>query len=107
MDEDDRGITVAEAAGMLGCDQSTVRKMLRAKILAGNTVGTGKSRPGVRVRLSSVRAHIERGVAGDPVPAPSDPPRSRLRADYYEALRQLRAAGINVPEEGTRRRRKR
>lgn len=65
----DRGITVHEAAEMIGCDDSTVRKLIRAGRLRKNAAGLGQRRPGVRVRLLSVQEYIAAG-AGETSPTP-------------------------------------
>lgn len=88
-DELDRGISVAAAARLIGCDQSYVRKLLRAGKLDGYHLQRG-----VRVRLSSVRAYqnrlpYRRGPANEP-----RSPRERPGAKYREAVAALHRLGI-------------
>ncbi|MBR2813438.1 MAG: helix-turn-helix domain-containing protein [Reyranella sp.] len=99
IEEAEASITVDRAAIMLGCDPSTVRKLLRRQQLTGHRVGLGDQPNGVRVHLESVRAYKRRhAIGGDPeLPKPPQPPRPPKRAegaDYREALAYLKAAGV-------------
>ncbi len=100
---DDDAVTVEEAARILGCDQSMIRKLLRRKKLSGHRVGLGEIRGGVRVDLGSLRAYKRRraiGAAADDdrdQPGQAKPGRRRApNPAHDEALAQLRAWGIPV-----------
>lgn len=99
IEEEETSITVDQAARMLGCDPSTVRKMLKRRRLTGHRVGLGDEPNGVRVHLASVRAYKRRhDIGGDPeLPKPARPPRTSKQvegAEYREALAYLKAAGV-------------
>jgi excisionase family DNA binding protein len=53
---DERAITVAAAAERLGCDQTTIRELLRKELLAGVRIGKSAKPHGVRVKLWSIEA---------------------------------------------------
>lgn len=81
----DRGITVHEAAEMIGCDDSTVRKLIRAGRLRKNAAGLGKRRPGVRVRLISVQEYIAAGACET---SATPPPRTARAPVTHTAHRE-------------------
>ena len=92
----DRSITVNEAAAILGCDPSTVRKLLRKRKLLGHRIGLGEKRGGVRVQLASIRAYQARRAIGadapdGPAPAPH---RAVQNAAHREAVAALRNLGL-------------
>ena len=100
---DERSVTVAAAAERLGCDQTTVRELLRKKLLAGHRIGKTAEPNGVRVKLWSIEAweetHAiggsESGGSGEELtPAARRPPRRRAGnpADL-EADAALKALG--------------
>lgn len=100
IDEAEVAITVDQAARLLGCDPSTVRKLLRNRKLAGNRVGLGDRPNGIRVHLESVRAYKRRHAIGaaieDAEPTPKPRGRRQINPAAQEALRELRAMGVLV-----------
>jgi excisionase family DNA binding protein len=97
----DEGVTVDRAAAILGCDPSTVRKLLRARRLAGWRVGAGDDPGGVRVSLESVQAWKARYSIGgsggrDDGGERQRPKRRPTNAAHNEAVAQLRALGVAV-----------
>jgi excisionase family DNA binding protein len=101
--EFDEGITVADAARMLGADATTVRELVRVGELDGWKVGKhrgGKAPTAIRVSRRSCADYRERHrVVGQPSAAPKLPPkhrRSRLSVAHLEALASLRARGVRV-----------
>lgn len=97
IEEEDRSITVAAAAVLLGCDDSTVRAMIRAKQLRGHKVGKGRRPGGVRVSEASVVAYKRRNAIGGEVPEEiDDAPAERLAGRnpaHSEAMAYLRRLG--------------
>jgi excisionase family DNA binding protein len=100
-------VTVAVAARILGCDPSTVRKLLRRRRLAGHRVGSGGDPGGVRVDLESIEAYKARHAIGAALEADDGamggagdrrrPARRRgVNPAHDEALAQLRAWGVRV-----------
>lgn len=57
-------VTVAAAAVLLGCDQSTVRVLLNAGQLGGHRVGKGINPRGIRLHASSIHDYISRNAVG-------------------------------------------
>lgn len=97
-DEIDPAVTVTAAAIALGCDQSTVRALLRSDQLSGHHVGKGDRPTGVRVSLASIRAYKDRhrvGGNGAPTipPEPAEPSHGRNPA-HREAVKRLRELGV-------------
>lgn len=97
----DVGVTVDEAARILGCDPSTVRKLLAKKKLGGHRVGLGEIRGGVRVSLASIEAYkrsraIGAASDGDQAPAAGRTRRQGPDPAHDEALAQLRAWGVQI-----------
>lgn len=97
----DDGLTVAQAARSLGCDPSTVRKMLRRRKLSGWRVGAGDDPRGVRVSAASIEAWKRRRAIGGQLEAqdPAAPPPARRRrstAVVNEMTAELRALGVSV-----------
>lgn len=99
----DVGVTVDEAARILGCDPSTVRKLLTKKKLGGHRVGLGEIRGGVRVSLQSIDAYKRSRAIGaasdDDQATPANGPKIRRRGPnpaHDEALAQLRAWGVQI-----------
>lgn len=99
--KEERSITVAEAAVILGADESTVRALVRSEVLDGHRVGkTDESPAGVRVNLQSVlnykaRHHIRNTDARKKPPA-GRPRRREASASHREAMVALRAMGSKV-----------
>ena len=101
--EFDEGITVAEAARILGADATTVRELVRVGELDGWRVGKrrgGKAPTAIRVSRRSCADYRERHRVGPPPSsAQTQPPnhrRSRLSVAHLEALASLRARGVRV-----------
>ena len=99
-DDTEESVTVAEAARRLGCDEATVRALLRAGELTGHRVGKckpGHPPPGVRVHGRSVADYKRRhAIAAAPAANDGDrPPRPPMRnASHEEVKRRFRARGI-------------
>lgn len=94
------GITVARAASILGCDHSTVRKLIRCRAIEGWKVGKSDKDPGgVRCDLQSVLDYRHRHAIGDKPESSSRRRRQprRSNAAYREALAEARALGIRLP----------
>lgn len=97
----DDGITVAEAARVLGCDETTVRELVHHRQLEGWRIGkgNGKKLRAIRVSRSSCLEYRERNRIGD-IPAEAPPPRPakprRPSAAHQEALAYLRSIGVRV-----------
>jgi hypothetical protein len=98
-----KGITVAEAAEILGVDHSTVRALIRCEAIEGWRVGKTDQPSGIRCELQSVMAYRRRHAigrrtskaAGDiPVKRRTVKPSARLRR---EAVAELRALGVKLP----------
>jgi excisionase family DNA binding protein len=101
--EFDEGITVAEAARMLGADATTVRELVRVGELDGWKVGKrrgGKAPTAIRVSRGSCADYRERHRVGRPSPpTPKLYPKSgqlRCSVAHLEALASLRARGVRV-----------
>lgn len=96
-ERNERSITVAAAAERLGCDQTTVRELLRKKLLAGIKVGKTDKPNGVRVKVWSIEAWEERHALGGGEELASGPgrPRAPSRANpaHEEALAYLKSVG--------------
>lgn len=94
------GITVARAATILGCDHSTVRKLIKAQAIEGWRVGKSDKDPGgVRCDLQSVMDYRRRHAIGG-TPAETRERKRRPRrsnAVLREALAELRAMGVRLP----------
>lgn len=95
------GITVAKAASLLGCDDSTVRALIRCGALTGWRVGKTDRPGGVRCELQSVLDYRARHAISEPEAGPAGPaPRRRQKpshAAYREALAEAKALGIRLP----------
>src|SRR5262245_52075616 len=77
----DDGLTVAEASRVLGCDQTTVRALIRDRQLHAWRVGKGKRKDGTRIPPNGVRissesclAYRERNTISYPDDSPTAPP---------------------------------
>lgn len=100
----ERSVDVAQAAEILGCDDSTVRALIRCEAIEGHRVGRTDRPGGVRVNLQSVLDYKARhAITADeaegrqePAPATSKRRRKPSTAAHREALRQLRALGSRV-----------
>lgn len=99
----DESVTVAEAARRLGCDTSTVRELLRLKLLSGHRVGKHaigddgrrKAPRAVRVHAESIRRYIARNSLGAPASEPAGPSRRiSVSPGAAEARRRLREIGV-------------
>lgn len=94
-------ITVADAAAILGADESTVRSLARCEAIEGHRVGKSDDNPaGIRVNLQSVlnykARHTIRGIAPTDKPQPVRRRRREASASYREAMVALRAMGSKV-----------
>lgn len=99
--ERERSIDVDQAAQILGCDQATVRALLRAGAIDGHRVGKTDRPGGVRVNLQSVRDYkVRHPIAGDVEEERPGPAAQRRRppssAAHNEAMTQLRALGSRL-----------
>lgn len=97
-DDVDESVTVAEAARRLGCDEATVRALLRERELSGHRVGKcKKNKPprGVRVHAKSIRAYMRRNaISAEPANDAVPPKKSRrTNAAQAEAEKYLRGIG--------------
>ncbi|WP_081504514.1 helix-turn-helix domain-containing protein [Magnetospirillum molischianum] len=95
----DRSITVKDAAALLGCDDSTVRRLLEAGEFEGHRIGVKKR--GVRIYLSSVQMYRERNaLAKQPKNRSSESTRSpphrspATTAEHKEAMAFLKSIGV-------------
>ncbi|MGD9879962.1 MAG: helix-turn-helix domain-containing protein [Reyranella sp.] len=94
----DDGITVAEAARVLGVDVTKIRRMVDGKAIEGWRVGAGPSPRSIRVSLASCLDYREANSAGtNPrrAPPPKDRP-AQARASFLEAQAYLRSRGMRV-----------
>ncbi len=99
MTEDpEEAVTVAVAARRLGCDESTVRAMVRNGELAGFKVGKGgKGREpgGVRIEAASIRRYKERHrIGGTPANDAGKGRKVVNNSRLAETNRYLRAHGF-------------
>lgn len=100
LERNERSITVAAAAERLGCDQTTVREMLRKKLLAGIRIGKTNKPNGVRVKVWSIEAWEEQHAIGGDIdepkekPAPRRPRPTRHNQAHEEAVERLKAWGV-------------
>jgi excisionase family DNA binding protein len=99
------GITVAEAAAIIGCDKSTVRELVRIGQLQGWKVGKhrkGKEPTAVRVSSESCYAYRERNTicgVDDSSQKTTRSQRPRPRRDsavLAETIASLRKLGVRV-----------
>lgn len=97
--EVDRSVTVKEASVLLGCDESTVRRLLDAEELDGHRVGL--KRRGVRVSLSSIQRYRQRNsISGQKQNSPPADSRKKascrqsVTAEHKEAMAFLKGLGI-------------
>lgn len=97
----DDGITVAEAARVLGVDATTIRRMVEGRSIEGWRVGAGKSPRSIRVSLASCLDYREANSAAvgpkraqAPKPAKDRP--ASARASFREAQAYLRSLGLRV-----------
>lgn len=99
---DERSVAVAVAAERLGCDQTTIRELLRKGLLTGLRVGKTDRPNGVRVKMWSIeeweRRHAIGGERGAEMEMPEPPSRRRRApvsdAAHLEAMAALKAFGI-------------
>jgi excisionase family DNA binding protein len=95
-DYDEESVTVAEAAGRLGCAGSTVRALLQRGELSGHRVGKGAKPRGVRAHAEAIRRYKARHAIGA-TPAVVEAPTSRRISRSpaaAKAQRRLRELGI-------------
>lgn len=97
----DDGITVAEAARVLGCDETTVRELVHRRQVKGWWITKGKrgTKPrAIRVSRLSCLDYRDRNEIGDGrhVAPPPPPGRSRPSAAHQEAVAYLRSLGWRV-----------
>jgi excisionase family DNA binding protein len=97
----DRGITVTRAAELLGCNPSTVRRLIKVGALSGWRVATHPSRRGdPRVSLSSIQAwRRAHKLEADFAPPSSEnqrtePQHPTLTASHRAAIANLKDLGI-------------
>lgn len=97
---DGDAVTVARAAEILGCDETTVRALLRRGGLEGHRIGKTDDQPnGVRVELQSVVDYKRRhAIAADqaPIDAAPRPRRRPTTAAHREAVAYLRSMGSRI-----------
>jgi excisionase family DNA binding protein len=96
----DRGITVARAAELLGCDPSTVRRLIKSGSIEGWRVSTRPERRGhPRLSLASIQAwrHAHK-LESNVEPPPSNNPQAALQRPTLTAAH--RAAVANLKELG-------
>lgn len=103
-DETEESVTVAEAARRLGCDTSTVRELLRLKLLSGHRIGkhavadNGKRKDprAIRVHADSIRLYKAKHSIGAPPAVTEVSPSRRISRSpgAAEARRRLRELGI-------------
>jgi excisionase family DNA binding protein len=99
LEDVDDSVDVNEAARLLGCDPSTVRKLLSGRRLKGHRVGVGNNPRGIRVSVASVVAYKRRHAIGGETPEPSAEPPTRQRAPsaaVREMRAELRKLGLSV-----------
>jgi len=93
-------VTVARAAEILGCDETTVRALLRNGGLDGHRVGKSDDTPnGVRVELQSALDYKRRhAIDADQAPAdaPARPRRRPATAAHRESVAYLRSMGYRI-----------
>lgn len=94
----DRGVTVAGAAQLLGCDPSTIRRMLDNGDLQGWRVRAScEARGGVRVSVASIEAY-KQGLAIEAKSAGRPATKSRkarpITTAHRAAVARLRDLGI-------------
>lgn len=97
----DRGVTVARAAELLGCDASTVRRLVKAGALTGWRVSADPTRRGEpRLSLASIEAwRRQHRLESDA--APALPANKRAPASNSPAATALhRAAIANLKDLG-------
>ena len=100
IEDDEESVTLGVAAYRLGCDQSTVRALLREGRLTGHRVGKGAEPRGIRIHAVSIRAYKERhAIEGSPPHGASARRRSELGLGHYEAVRKLREMGAILEPE--------
>lgn len=97
---DDDGITIADAARIVGCDPSTIRELVRIGELEGWKVGKTRNPTGVRVSRGSCFEYRERNSTVEhdrPArqPAPKRRPR-RSTAVVQETIAALRSIGVRI-----------
>lgn len=87
-------VSVREAAREIGCDPSTVRKLIRKRRLQAHHAGTGTKRKSWRVSRASIEDYIVHNAAtGDA----ESPPSRRTRGDgvrHREAIAALTRLGL-------------
>lgn len=99
---EDKGITIAQAALIVGGDPSTVRELVRIGQLESWRVGKTTKPRGVRVSEGACYDYRRRNaIASSAAPAPTpEPPRrprpSRHTAVLTRTLDSLRAKGVRV-----------
>lgn len=97
----DDGITVAEAARVLGVDVTTIRRMVEVRTIEGWRVGAGQSPRSIRVSLASCLDYREANSAAAsprraPAPKPAKDRPARARSSFLEAQAYLRSRGMRV-----------
>jgi excisionase family DNA binding protein len=86
----DPGMSLEWVGGELGCDRSTVVRLMQAGDLRGYRVGRG-----VRVYLSSVEEYRQRNAYQVRKKAPKIAPRRGHPARVREAMATLKSLGID------------
>lgn len=97
----DNGLTIAQAAAIIGGDPSTVRELVRIGQLEAWRVGKTQKPRGVRVSEGACWDYRRRNAIGSAAPTPApEPPRrprpSRHTAVLNRTLDALRAKGVRV-----------
>lgn len=99
----ERSVDVGQAAEILGCDDSTVRALIRCEAIEGHRVGRTDRPGGVRVNLQSILDYKARhAIRNDDQPRLEEGTVNRRRrrkpstAAHREAMAQLRALGSRI-----------
>jgi excisionase family DNA binding protein len=91
MTDDEVSVTVEDAAQRLGCDHSTVRKLVRGGKLPAHRVGRA-----IRIKVGAIRQYeTDNAVEPDGENKAPGPRRRRSHsAGYMAALERMRQRGI-------------
>lgn len=98
---EDAGLTIAQAAAIIGGDPSTVRELVRIGQLEAWRVGKTAKPRGVRVSEGACWDYRRRNAIATTSPTPTTEPKRRPRPSRHTAvlnrtLDSLRAKGVRV-----------